>query len=262
MGEHPPSAHARRPLLRRREEMSGGRKRIEAADRAARQAAALRENLKRRKQQARTRSAAQDDRAIDPQERAAALRDFWFGVADSPEFGRPRKIWFEKNAAFDAELRGRFLADHEAAAKGAYDELARTPEGAVALVVLLDQLPRNLFRGTARAFATDPRAIAVAREAVGAGFDRRVSPVERVFLYLPFEHSESIDDQRRSLALFGSLPATPDFPASERDRTVEYARRHLEIVERFGRFPHRNAALGRASTPEEIEFLAGPNSSF
>ncbi|HEX2113111.1 MAG TPA: DUF924 family protein [Alphaproteobacteria bacterium] len=232
------------------------------AERAARQAAALRENLKRRKQQARERAAAPRDGAVDLQARAAALRDFWFGIAGGPEYGRPRKIWFEKNAEFDEELCRRFLADHERAASGACDPLAETPEGAVALVLLLDQLPRNLFRCTPRAFATDAQARAVAKRAVDAGFDRQVPPVERVFLYLPFEHSESLEDQRRSLALFESLPVTPEFPASDRDLTIAYARRHLEIIERFGRFPHRNAALGRASTPEELAFLQEPNSSF
>jgi uncharacterized protein (DUF924 family) len=228
------------------------------AERATRQAAALRENLKRRKQQARERD-AQD--AGDLQARGTALRDFWFGVTGGPEFGRPRKLWFEKNAAFDA-LCADFLADLERAARGEYDALSETPSGAVALAVLLDQLPRNMFRGTARAFATDPQARGVSRRAVEAGFDRELSPVERIFLYLPFEHSESLDDQHRSVALFGSLPATADFPAAERDRTIDYARRHLVIVERFGRFPHRNAALGRPSTAEELAFLKEPNSSF
>jgi uncharacterized protein (DUF924 family) len=235
------------------------KKRPSEAARAERQAAALRENLKRRKHQARGR--ARDDGATDPHVRGAALRDFWFGVADAPEFGRPRKIWFEKDAAFD-KLCTQFLADLERAASGEFDALAGTPAGAVALAVLLDQLPRNLFRGTARAFATDPKARAVAQRAVDAGFDRQLSPVERVFLYLPFEHSESLEDQHRSLALFESLPITPEFPAAERDRTIDYARRHLEIIERFGRFPHRNGALGRASTPEELAFLKEPNSSF
>jgi uncharacterized protein (DUF924 family) len=224
-------------------------------ERAARQAAALRENLKRRKQQARAR----EDGATDLQARAGAVRDFWFGTG--AEFGRVRKIWFEKNEVFDRHC-GDFLEDHERAARGEYDAMAGTPAGAVALVVLLDQIPRNLFRGTARAFATDAKALAVARQAVAAGMDRDLSPVERVFLYLPFEHSESLEDQARSVALFESLPVTPDYPAAERDNTVDYARRHKVIVERFGRFPHRNAALRRESTPEEIAFLAGPNSSF
>jgi uncharacterized protein (DUF924 family) len=223
-------------------------------ERAARQAAALRENLKRRKQQARGRADRPDLAA-----RAQALREFWFGTGS--ERGRPRKIWFEKNEAFD-RLCADFREDHERAARGDYDAMADTPAGAVALVVLLDQVPRNLFRGTARAFAGDAKARAIAARAIDAGLDRALPPVERVFLYLPFEHSESVEDQRRSVALFASLPVTAEFPASERDHTVDYAHRHKAIIERFGRFPHRNAALGRVSTPEEIDFLAGPDSSF
>ena len=230
-------------------------------ERAARQAAALRENLKRRKQQARERASAEHESPIDLQARATAMRDFWFGPAASPEFGRWRQIWFERDEAFDQRC-AHFRDDYERAARGEYDALAGTPAGAVALVVLLDQFPRNLFRGTARAFGTDPQACAIAARAVDAGMDLLVSPVERMFLYLPFEHSESLEDQRRSVDLFESLPVTPDFPAAKRDHTIDYAHRHKVIIERFGRFPHRNAALGRASTPEEIEFLAGPNSSF
>jgi uncharacterized protein (DUF924 family) len=226
------------------------------ADREARQAAALRENLKRRKRQARER-AVQSDVPV----RAAALRAFWFGAENSPEFGRLRDVWFEKDDAFD-DLCRKFHDDYECAARGEYDALMESPAGAVALVVLLDQLPRNMFRGTARAFATDAKARAVAAHAVDTGFDKRVSAAERMFLYLPFQHSESVADQRRSVALFESLPVTAEFSAPDRDNTVDYARRHLAIIERFGRFPHRNAALGRDSTPEELAFLQGPDSGF
>jgi uncharacterized protein (DUF924 family) len=226
------------------------------AERAARQAAALRENLKRRKRQVRARA---DRLALDLQARMQAVRDFWFGSGD--ECGRWRDVWFQKDARFD-RLCADFLGDHERAARGDYDAMAATPAGAVALVVLLDQFPRNLFRGTARAFATDPQARNVAVRAVDADMDRLVSPVERMFLYLPFQHSESLEDQRRSVDLFESLPATAEFAADKRDNAIEYARRHEAIIARFGRFPHRNAALGRSSTPEEIAFLAGPNSSF
>jgi uncharacterized protein (DUF924 family) len=234
----------------------------EQAERERRKAEALRENLKRRKQQARGRV---DDGAAVASElaaRAAVIRDFWFGAAGHPERGRMRKMWFEKSDAFDAELRARFLADHERAAGGGCDALAATPDGVLALMILLDQLPRNLFRGQARAFATDARALAIATRAVDSGLDRQLSPVERVFVYLPFEHSEDMASQRRAVALFEGLPATADFPEAERLRAIDYAHRHLAIVERFGRFPHRNAALGRASTPAEIEFLKQPNSSF
>lgn len=235
--------------------MNGPKKSPTEIQRAARQAAALRENLKRRKQQSRGRAGS----AIDLAARVQALRDFWFGTGT--ECGRPRKIWFEKNEAFDRRCAD-FLEDHERAARGEYDAMAETPAGAVALVILLDQFPRNLFRGTARAFSADAKARAIAARAVAAGFDREVPAVERIFLYLPFEHSESLADQERSVALFEGLPVTPEFPAAERDNTVDYAHRHRAIIERFGRFPHRNAALGRASTPEEVAFLAGPNSSF
>ena len=226
------------------------------AGREARQAAALRENLKRRKQQARGRAAQDGALAC-----AATLRAFWFGAEDSREFGRMRDAWFKKDDAFDDLCRG-FHDDYARAARSEYDALMETPASAVALVVLLDQLPRNMFRGTARAFASDAKALAVAAHAVDRGFDELVPPVERMFLYLPFEHSESLADQHRSVALFESLPVTPNFSAPDRDNTVDYARRHLAVIERFGRFPHRNAALGRTSTAEELAFLQGPNSSF
>lgn len=117
---------------------------------------------------------------------------------------------------------------------------------------MLDQFPRNMFRGTARAFSTDPKALAAAGAAVGRGFDRLLSPVERAFVYLPFEHAEDLAAQRRSLALFEALDPND----------MEYVKRHHEIIARFGRFPHRNAILGRESTPDEIEFLKQPGSSF
>jgi uncharacterized protein (DUF924 family) len=191
--------------------------------------------------------------------RAEAILSFWFHTLD---YDRGRKRWFGKDDAFDAEIRRRFEADHERAAAGAYDALAATADGALALVILLDQVPRNIHRGTARAFAADPQARNVAGRAVDAGFDRTLPPVRRIFLYLPFEHSEDLADQRRAVALFESLPTAPGFPDAARAETIDYARRHLDIVARFGRFPHRNAALGRPSTPEEARFLTEPGSSF
>lgn len=194
--------------------------------------------------------------------RAAAIREFWFGPPGHPERGRMRKVWFETNDAFDAEIRDCFLADYEQAAAGNCDSLADLPEGVLALVILLDQVPRNLFRGEARAYATDAHARAIATRAVAGGFDMQLTPVERVFVYLPFEHSEDVTDQRRAVALFESLPTTAEFPESDRRNVIDYARRHLEIIERFGRFPHRNAVLGRISTPAEAAFSSEPNSSF
>lgn len=194
--------------------------------------------------------------------RVRDILDFWFRPVGDPEHGRLRKIWFQKDAAFDAEIRNRFLSDYEQGASGAYDAWATMPDGALALLILLDQVPRNLFRGEARAFATDAKAREIARHAVVAGLDRVLKPVQRVFLYLPFEHSEDLADQHRVVALFEALPITPEFPAAAHAEIVDYGRRHLAIIARFGRFPHRNATLGRLSTEEERAFLEQPGSSF
>jgi len=178
--------------------------------------------------------------------------DFWFGAPGSRERGRPRKLWFQKSEPFDAEIRRRFLATWERAASGELERWQATPLASLGIVVTLDQFPRNMFRGTARAFTTDSLALAAARETIAREFDRLLSPVERSFVYLPFAHAEDLAAQRRSLVLFH---------ASDREN-VESARRHYEIIARFGRFPHRNAVLGRQSTAEEIEFLKQPGSSF
>jgi len=178
--------------------------------------------------------------------------DFWFGAPDSRERGRPRKLWFRKSEPFDAEIRRRFLATWERAARGELERWQATPLASLALVVALDQFPRNMFRGTPRAFASDPLALAAARETIARGFDSLISPLERTFIYLPFAHAEDLAAQRRSLALFHALDP----------EDMRYAKRHYEIIARFGRFPHRNAALGRESTAEEIEFLKRPGSSF
>ncbi len=183
--------------------------------------------------------------------------DFWFGAPDSPEFGRPRDCWFKKSAAFDAEVRSRFLGLHAQAAAGELAAWAAERESLLALIVVLDQFPRNLYRDSPRAFATDPQALAAAKAAVARGDDRALPPVARWFVYLPFEHAEDLAMQRQSLALFEGLRHDPDSA-----ETIDYARRHFDIIARFGRFPHRNAALGRTSTLEEIEFLKQPDSGF
>jgi uncharacterized protein (DUF924 family) len=154
--------------------------------------------------------------------------------------------WFRKDAAFDREITARFLRSHEAAAAGRLSDWEATPEGALALLLLLDQFPRNMFRGSARAFATDPLARAVADRAIAHGFDVRVPSAERMFFYLPFEHSENLADQERSLALSRQ---------SGDGNADRYAEIHADIIRRFGRFPHRNAVLGRATTPEEQAFM-------
>lgn len=140
----------------------------------------------------------------------------------------------------------------EKAARGELDRWRSAPLASLALIVVLDQFPRNMFRGTSRAFASDPMALAAARNALERAFDRLLSPQERTFMYLPFEHAEDLAAQRRSLALFQALDPND----------MEYARRHYEIIARFGRFPHRNAVLGRESTAEELDFLKQAGSSF
>jgi uncharacterized protein (DUF924 family) len=176
---------------------------------------------------------------------------FWF--AGNPS--QRRTIWFEKDDAFDTSC-GAFAAALAQAKAGALDGWAATPIGTLALVILLDQFSRNLHRGTPEAFAADAKARAVARAAVAAEYDQAVGPVERMFFYLPFEHSEDLADQEESVRLFETL----------RDalgaRTIDYAHRHRDVIRRFGRFPHRNAALGRISTEEEEAYLAEPGAGF
>lgn len=157
-----------------------------------------------------------------------------------------RKAWFAKDDAFDAELEVRFEAAHMAASRGDYADWLETADGALALVLLLDQFPRNLFRGSPHAFATDGLALAAARTALSKGFDAATEMPLRVFFYMPFEHSEAAADQARSVALMS---------AAGDEEYTHYARLHADIIARFGRFPHRNAALGRESTPEEVAFL-------
>jgi uncharacterized protein (DUF924 family) len=153
--------------------------------------------------------------------------------------------WFKRDDAFDAEFRDRFLAAHEAAANGQLQNWSETPQGALALVLLLDQFPRNAFRGTPRVYATDVMARDIADAALAAGHDRQVDPELRRFLYIPFMHSERLTDQERSLAL----------NEGEGGEALRWARHHHDVVQRFGRFPHRNTVLGRVSTPEETQFL-------
>ena len=154
--------------------------------------------------------------------------------------------WFKKDAAFDDDVRRRFLATYEAAAAGRLAEWEATPAGALALAIVLDQFPRNMFRGSARAFAADPLARAVADRALARGFDRGMTQADRQFFYLPFEHSEDLPDQERCCALF-RLTGDADL--------LKWAELHADIIRRFGRFPHRNAVLGRATTAEEQAFL-------
>lgn len=195
-----------------------------------------------------------EESALSPEDRAAirSVLSFWF-----EENGRAE--WFQKDDAFDAAIAGRFADLHERAAVGGCTLWAEEPEGRMALILVLDQFSRNLFRDSPKAFAQDPAALALARKAIALG-DHVTTPKNWaspknwcLFLFLPFEHSEAIADQAMCRALFETL-GDPDL--------IDFADRHRVIVERFGRFPHRNAALGRESTAEELAFLEQPNSSF
>lgn len=192
--------------------------------------------------------------ASDPQ--PSAILDFWFSE-------RARRLWFEKDEAFDAEIRDSFGAVVEAAQSGAFEHWRHSAEGTLALLILLDQMPRNIHRGDPRAFAGDRRALEIARQAVAEGQDRGFDFDRRRFFYLPYEHSEDPAAQARSLELFADLAATcAPHEKEEANEQYVYAQRHADIIARFGRYPHRNDCLGRVCTPEERAFLAGPDSSF
>lgn len=188
---------------------------------------------------------------------AKPILEFWFGHPDEPSYGKPRKVWFSKTPEFDEELQSRFGSDYQKAAAGHLDDWIGLPETCLALILLLDQFGRNMFRNTPQAFACDWEALSAAQQAIALGYDRTFLPVQRWFIYLPFEHSENLNHQRQSIKLFGQLSHDPDSAT-----TIEYAYRHMEIIERFGRFPHRNDILGRTSTLEEQEFLTQPASNF
>lgn len=182
---------------------------------------------------------------------------FWFGKQEHPEYGKPRKVWFQKNSAFDQEIRTHFLTDYQLAAQDKLDDWQKYPYSCLALILLLDQFPRNLFRGQPQAFKTDPKALSVAKYAIKQKYDQQMIPVERWFIYLPFEHSENLADQSKAVELMNQLKDDPGSAS-----TIDYATRHFEVIKRFGRFPHRNLILARESTPEEMEFLKQPGSSF
>jgi uncharacterized protein (DUF924 family) len=184
---------------------------------------------------------------------AESVLRFWFG--DEPV---ARAEWFRKDAAFDAQIAERFGALIDQALAGALDAWAASPDTALARILLLDQFTRNVFRDTPRAFAGDAQALAAARAMVARGQDQALPPLRRAFVYLPYEHAEDAQTQRESLALHAALAR--DDPSLARQE--EYAKRHAEIVERFGRFPHRNLVLGRVSSDEELAFLQQPGSSF
>jgi len=189
--------------------------------------------------------------------RSDEVLNFWFGREDEPGYGEFRDAWFRKDDEFDREVRDRFESLYEEAATGGLDDWREESRSCLALVISLDQFPRNMFRGDPRTHATDGKAVETAKYAVDRTLDREFPAFQRQFFYMPFMHSEDLEDQRRSVELFELLAAEPDAA----DMT-SYAVGHMKIVELFGRFPHRNEILGRPTTSEEAEFLTQPGSSF
>ena len=189
---------------------------------------------------------------------AQRVLDFWFGAPGTASHGQMHAAWFRRSTSFDATIARRFAVLVESALGGGLRDWTQQPASALARIVLLDQFSRNIFRDTARAFAGDALALAAAREMVAARQDEALPPLQRAFVYMPFEHAEDLGAQDEGLQLSGRLAAS----ASEAAGFLDYAQRHRAIVARFGRFPHRNALLGRPSTPDEIEFLKQPGSRF
>jgi uncharacterized protein (DUF924 family) len=206
-----------------------------------------------------TRSFRTSMAIADPAELPAAadILDFWFAPPGDPEHGKPRSLWFTKSESTDALIRKRFGAAVEAALVGAFAEWTAEPRERLALVLLLDQFTRNIFRDTPRAFAGDARAVHLARAAVANGQDLELAPLERWFLYMPFEHSELLVDQREAVRLFTRLAEETGDKGPP-----TWAQKHFDVIARFGRFPHRNEILGRPSTVDERAFLEQPGSRF
>ena len=198
-------------------------------------------------------------------ENAESILRFWFGTAaDDLEVAEQcANMWWKKNPQVDAEIRERFSGVVDAASSGQCDAWLSSARGRLAMIVLTDQFPRNMYRDTPRAFAFDSLALSWTKQGISSGVDQTLRPIERIFFYMPLEHSESIEDQQRAVALTTDLAASV---SSEKRKLfegfVDFAIRHRDIVQRFGRFPHRNAILGRISTPEEKQFLEQPRSSF
>lgn len=191
--------------------------------------------------------------------------DFWFGAcgADGAIDPSRRRMWFKDGKLYDAEIRSRFGELHERASRGALDDWARTARGRLALIVVLDQFSRHIHRGTPQAFAQDRPAQALALAGIDEDIDLQLAPAQRAFFYLPFEHAEERALQERGVRRHEQLvAAVTDEWRKDYESFLDFAQRHCAIIERFGRFPHRNAALGRPSTPEEIAFLQQPGSSF
>ena len=194
-----------------------------------------------------------------------SILEYWFGTEDDDAVvaRQQASLWWSHDPEVDAEIRRRFLPLVQRAAAGALDGWNESPEGRLALIIVTDQLPRNIFRGSSQAFASDEIALRLSLEGLARRVDRLLRPIHRVFFYLPLEHSEQLEHQVRCVALFRELATeVADEQATTFAGFLDYAEQHHAIIERFGRFPHRNGILGRDSTPEEIEFLQQPGSSF
>jgi uncharacterized protein (DUF924 family) len=202
-------------------------------------------------------SRTSNDAFNNTESEAQVLLEFWFGDASDADNVKQRgKLWFSSTAAQDRTLRDRFGALHERAARGELDAWMTEPRTALALVLLLDQFTRNLYRGTASAFSNDARALGCSKESIERKFDSPLHVPERAFLYMPFQHAETMEDQTRSVQLFGALMESAPEQFKDYARTLyEYAVLHRDIVQRFGRFPHRNELLGRVSTDGEKQYL-------
>ena len=187
---------------------------------------------------------------VNPMTRSEQVLAFWFGAPDEAEYGKQREKWFKKDPAFDDEIRLRFRSLYDEAVQGRLDHWQGDAHGCLALILVLDQFSRNMFRDSAKAFAADAEALVLARHATAQGFDKTMPLVHRTFYYLPFEHSEDLQDQLVSVELFRACERHDGY-----QRSLDYALRHMEVIQRFGRFPHRNETLGRESTPEEVAFL-------
>jgi uncharacterized protein (DUF924 family) len=196
-------------------------------------------------------------RAMNPTEEVQAVLDFWFGAASTADYGDARKEWFRKDPTFDAQVRERFAGLHARLSRGETAGWDQAPLPLLAQIVVLDQFSRNMFRDSPDAFASDTRALAGARKMVMQGWDMALLPMMRMFVYLPFEHSENLADQDRCVELMQRVTVDARFAD-----LAQWAEKHRVVIARFGRFPHRNAILGRPSTPEEAEYLRQPGSGF
>jgi uncharacterized protein (DUF924 family) len=178
---------------------------------------------------------------------------FWFGDPASTDYGKAKSFWFHSTPEIDQSIRKDYELTYKLASAGKLDDWVKTPQGCLALILVLDQFPRNMFRGTPQAYVSDEKALQTAKIAIRKGFDQKLQPFQRQFIYLPFMHSENPEDQQKSVELYKAL--------GDEDN-LKYAINHREIIMRFGRFPHRNVILNRPSTPEEKAFLQQPGSSF